>query len=541
LLTFPLILRFPTHLFADKGGDGLQNVWDLWWVLRSAGQAQSPWYTGMLHFPSGVPLRGHSLTPFNGYVAFVLVAFMPLEQAHNFVFVAAFVLGGLTCFWLAFRLSGSYVASVAGGYVFTFSSFHFAHAQGHLNLISVQWVPLFALLWYRLVVQPRVLIAVVAALIHYLILLCEYNFYFSTALAACYMAVWNGFRLRSWAYWIRREYLVSLTIFGVVSVSTSGVLIAKLLWLNHRDPLVGSHDAALAGMDLLAPLVPGGQSMFRSLTEAYWSRLGDDQPVEGSVYLGWSVVLLLLYAWWNRKNLRIEWPGLWFGMLVVFGVLSLGPQLRVAGNPVAHAGFLPYAWAERLFPPFRVASMPVRLMLVPTLCAAVLVTAALEHLAGAGRRGRLLAVALMTVCVVETLPRSLPSAAIAVPPYIRVLERLPAGAVLDAATVPTEGLANMSDDDALWTVYEATRAMYFQIVHQKPIAFGYVARVPASVYEQDIGLVRLLKARRLGPLWPVYRIRYAVLRDGKCRDDFVRFEAVYRDGEVSVYDLDGTD
>ena len=34
LLTFPLIRSFSTHFFTDRG-DGLQNVWNMWWVDKA--------------------------------------------------------------------------------------------------------------------------------------------------------------------------------------------------------------------------------------------------------------------------------------------------------------------------------------------------------------------------------------------------------------------------------------------------------------------------------------------------------------------------
>jgi hypothetical protein len=41
-------------------------------------------------------------------------------------------MGGLTAFWLAYSLTGAYWGSWVGGAVFTFSQYHFMHADGHL-------------------------------------------------------------------------------------------------------------------------------------------------------------------------------------------------------------------------------------------------------------------------------------------------------------------------------------------------------------------------------------------------------------------------
>src|SRR4030095_12470248 len=56
VLTWPAVTRFRTHWFADDV-DGLQNVWNLWWVQRAVVVLhQSPWYTHDLHVPYGSPL-----------------------------------------------------------------------------------------------------------------------------------------------------------------------------------------------------------------------------------------------------------------------------------------------------------------------------------------------------------------------------------------------------------------------------------------------------------------------------------------------------
>src|SRR5215831_9647730 len=81
-LTYPLLRSFSSSFFADNG-DGLQNVWNIWWVAHAVLTRQSPWYTSYLHYPYGVSLLGHTLNPFNGFVAIGLLKCFSLPQAHN--------------------------------------------------------------------------------------------------------------------------------------------------------------------------------------------------------------------------------------------------------------------------------------------------------------------------------------------------------------------------------------------------------------------------------------------------------------------------
>ena len=155
ILTFPLIFYFHTHFFADHS-DGLQNVWNIWWVNKAITELhQSPWYTTYLCYPQGTSLLGHTLNPFNGFFGIFLLKFLTLIETHNVIVIFSFVIGGVTAFWLSFYITKSYWCSLIAGYIFTFSQYHFMHAEGHLSLVALEWIPLFILCWYRLITNPK--------------------------------------------------------------------------------------------------------------------------------------------------------------------------------------------------------------------------------------------------------------------------------------------------------------------------------------------------------------------------------------------------
>lgn len=104
---------------------------------------QSPWYTTWLHYPTGTSLMAHTLAPFNGLMAIVLLKLeMSLNQAYNTIVIFSFVMTGVTTFWLAWRVTASYTGSLFAGAAFTFCHFHFAHAQNHLQMVGLEWLPL---------------------------------------------------------------------------------------------------------------------------------------------------------------------------------------------------------------------------------------------------------------------------------------------------------------------------------------------------------------------------------------------------------------
>lgn len=278
LLTWPAICSFSSHFFGDQL-DGLQNVWNLWWVNKAVAELQqSPWDTTWLHYPHGTTLIGHTLNPFNGFVGIPLATVLSPTQVYNLILTMAFVSTGLFAFWLARYLNGSYWPSIVAGFAFTFSSFHFAHAQGHLNLASLQFVPLFLLVWLRLVDGPTVTRGLLAGLTLGLLVLCDYYYTLFCMLTAGISLIWS-------LPVLQRRHSLPLASFAVTALLCVGPVVGRLLWINAHDPLMGAHPVEMFSTDLPSLLVPGGHWVFHRLTEPYWSQLPGN-PEEHSVYLG---------------------------------------------------------------------------------------------------------------------------------------------------------------------------------------------------------------------------------------------------------------
>jgi hypothetical protein len=177
VVTWPLMLKFSTCFFTDER-DGLMMIWNLWWTNEAVTQLHvSPWFTNYLHYPHGVTLLAHTLCPFNGFVSIVLLWFLSLTQTYNVIIVSTFVTAGLTTFWLSYYISRSFWPSIVAGFIYSFSNYHFAHMLGHLNLASLEWIPLFVLCWYVLLNKPGILIALAASLTLFAVFLCEYFFF----------------------------------------------------------------------------------------------------------------------------------------------------------------------------------------------------------------------------------------------------------------------------------------------------------------------------------------------------------------------------
>ena len=522
ILTYPLILQFPIHFFADHG-DGLQYVWNIWWVNKAVTELhQSLWQTHYLHYPYGLSLLGDTLTPFNGFMGILLLKFLTVIETYNFIFVFTFVIGGLTAFLLAYYFTKSYWSSIIAGFIFTFSNYHFAHAQGHLNLVSLEWIPLFVLFWYMLVAKPRVVTAIASAIVLFAVFLCDYYYFLYCVLIACLIVAWYGIQKKDIFFLLRKEHLVPLTAFFIGFLVTVGPLVVSFLVLNTKDPFLGGHPSKVYSLDLLALFIPGGHWRFARLTHSYWSNLPGNIH-ESSVHIGLAVLYVLIFTWVKRRKFPAQGLRLWYFILIFFTVMSLGPVLHIWGWEVPFIG-LPYELFEMVFPPVKASGAPVRMMVMTMLSAGVISAMGFKVLFRESRGKRLLVGLLLMTIIIEYLPKPIPASKIAIPPYVNFLKDLP----------DTKGIVD--------TTAEPRLALYYQTIHEKPMAFGHVSRIPASVNVKDQKLRQLIRDKQYVSLYRDYNIRYLVTdADTDILAEYPSIRMLYHDSKVKLYDLGAED
>jgi hypothetical protein len=285
-------------------------------------------------------------------------------------------------------------------------------------------------------------------------------------------------------------------------------------------------------MDLLAPFVPSRHWLFGRWTKSLWSAWPGNGH-ENSVYLGLSVVFLFGIVWAKRAVVELEDLRFWYGLAGLFAILSLGPVLSVSGRPIQVGPvfhvmgkdvafpLLPYALAWVAFPPLRLSGVPVRMMVIVQLVAAIVAAAGIAMLLERTRaRSRYLVTALLAVLLFEYLPAPIPVTPMPIPGYVKFLNGLDEdGAVYDDFTNPTQALAD-------------------QTFHERPIAYGYLTRTPASVAAREAELRRVAAAGDYQRLCTQYGFRYLVgspIRDSLPAEH--RLTLVYQDIATRVFRL----
>lgn len=535
----PQLLTAFSNAFYFGGLDGYQNVWNLWWVNKAARELQTlPWHTTYLHFPVGTTLVGHTLNPFNGAIAILLLPVLSLVQTYNTLVIFSFVTGGITAFWLCREMTGSYGGSLLGGAIFTFSSFHFMHADGHLQLTALEWIPLFLVCWIRFCERRTWGRGVAAALMLWLVVLCDLYYFAYCVIAGGLFVLWQARSERDLWFLLRPSPAPVALGFILPALLTSGILLGSLVYQHATDPFFGTHSPRELSMDLLSPFIWGYYWRFRDAVRPLWQPLSK-YVTEASVHLGWSVIALVVIGWRQRAKLPLRHAGFWAILILFFGMMALGPNLRVGGyefgigSGVSFMGHehvnllvLPYAILWLIFPPWRLAGVPLRMMVIVQLAVAVLAAAGWQA-RFASRRSIGLAALVLALITIEYLPYPQPVTRPAVPAYVEQLKSLPAGAVIDLAS-------------------NGPQALYYQTVHEKPMAFGYISRTPTSVDVADQALAHLITTGAWEEAARTNGFRYVVWRqvaadvmmrsvDGARLSPIDASHEVFRDGDVAIY------
>jgi hypothetical protein len=169
------------------------------------------------------------------------------------------------------------------------------------------------------------------------------------------------------------------------------------------------------------------------------------------------------------------------------------------------------------------SGVPVRMIVMTQLAAAVLCAWGLDHILRTRRPGWLVVTIGLGLLVFEYLPAPIPTTRLETPSYVEFVRGLPTrGGVVD-----------------LYEGVNSPRTLLWQTRHGKPIAFGYVSRVPHSKLLKDLELRALLDRGNLHEACSRFLVSEIVTNDQPDGGDSIPgAKTVFRDGIVRVIALD---
>ncbi|MEO5791351.1 MAG: hypothetical protein ABIR67_04675 [Gaiellaceae bacterium] len=371
----------------DDGADKTLYLWSLEWWPWAIGRGHNPLDVDVAWMPHGFDF---GLGTAGGGLALAVAPLTALAgpvPTYNVLILLAPTLAAASAYLLAQHVTGAFWPSLAGGWIFGFSSYELGRILGHLPLAFVVLVPLVPYLVLRRhqrELSRRSFVGLLAGALVLQFLIVTQIFFSLVVLGAC-AAVAAVLVLG--ARVVRETIADSVLAAGVALVVVSPVIGYALL-SNAAAPLRSPFSESA---DVLNYVVPTRRTWIRPPGSAEIADRFTATGAEQGAYLGLPLVALVLLALWRRPVLR---PRLLLGVVLAVGVvLSLGTRPKLAGEVFAIG-----PWSLLSPMPVVGSALPARFTLYTSLLAGLLVAIALAERGSRFRWG------LALVGIALTLP-----------------------------------------------------------------------------------------------------------------------------------------
>jgi hypothetical protein len=386
------VLHHPGRFYLGDGNDAEIFIWMLRWWPHAIAAGHDPFAAAAVWAPSGVNLAWVTSVPGAALLAWPLTAAFGPVTAYNVLMLAGPALSAWTAYLLCRHVTRDELASLAGGFVYGFSSYELAQSLGHLHASFAAVPPLVALVLLRSATGELDRRQTLWRLTPLLVL----QFAFSTELFLTLALAAGGALLLAGRIWPDRREAVrealrrGLWAGGLCALLVSPYLVEAALHLQTgaiNSPFTFSAD--LANLVVPTRLTLAGGQLAGPLSDRFRGNLAENGAYLGLPLL--AIVVLLARERWREPRVRFLTWGLGLSVLA-----ALGPVLSIAGTRV-----LPLPWLPLAVIPVFENVLPVRLMLYASLAAALCL--ALYLAARPRTAGRVLMAALALVALLPAV------------------------------------------------------------------------------------------------------------------------------------------
>ena len=223
-MTYPAVLYLRTKVMGGPE-DQFQFLWELWYVAHAVFDLhKSPFFDPDVYVPFGFSLiRNQDLSPGTVLLFSPLTHFFGEVFTYNFLILASFALTAFGTYLLARELWSNRLAAFLAGIIVGFCPYRFAHAGGHLSIVSTQWIPFLFLYLERLISRPRLKNAVLTGVFFGLSAWTTWYYFFMVLIAAVFYV---AFRI-DWK--LPGRDLGHLLRLGTASVSVALIFVLPFL------------------------------------------------------------------------------------------------------------------------------------------------------------------------------------------------------------------------------------------------------------------------------------------------------------------------
>lgn len=473
----------------NGAGDDAVYANAFWWFKRCLLEFKNPFYSDYLFYPDGMSLTFHTTTYSNFVFTLPINFIWGVNAAVNASYVLGFIVCGYFTFLLVHDLTSSKSAAIVAGLIFSFSPFHFFHARGHLQMATLQWLPLYFLMLKRALEAQRFVYSLYAGVALGLIILTDQLQTICTVLASV-LIIATVFNATEKNVIKILKAVRQLSIIAVVASACSSFYlfpVLKDILKNRSATRVGVMEHGGANMfsaDLLGFLLPGFHRWWGSIFSSF--NLGRDSVV----YLGVVTVALALFGVWKRRDDLIVRCAV--AVALCFWVMSLGTFLHINGSWIFTDMRIPLPYlAMTDIPLIGENRTPCRFHLMTIFAVALLAGYGFrelsDRLATLSKQWHMLALgAVPLLIMLDTLPPTQNPGTMNVPPiFSEIAKDRDIYSILELplsrwSAIYRNGSGNPSS------------LMYYQTIHGKPIFSGLASRLPPEDLDFKDPILNLL-------------------------------------------------
>jgi hypothetical protein len=560
IMTYPIIFRLSDSIIGG-GGDTYWCINIMWWFKKSLLDPNLSFYnTTYLYYPTGASLAFSDVAPFLMIISLPLQILFGRIITYNILILSSFILSSFGAYLLVEYLTNDKKASFVAGIIFSFCPQHLMQVLGHLNIVSIQFIPFFILYFLKTVKDGKKKDAVLAAIFLSIASLCTWYNAIYLLLFVGFYVVFSLFEDKEKI--LDRKVIENLTLVGILSF---------LLVLPFAYPMFSEmgksaymvpspNESVFYSADLVGFFIP---SVLHPLFGQYVSQFYQQftgNGIEDTTYIGYTVIFLVAYYILKCRK-KLGEASFWIWLATFFFILSLGPILHIMGR--THFTVfdvtvpLPYLILYYI-PAIQIARVPSRLVVMLMLSLAVLAGYGLKELLK-HINGKLLSRISKKDIIVLILS------------FLVIFEFMVIPYQTAKVTVPEfyKQFASDKEDNAIMEVpfkqdvyvFSVSDYMYYQTIHEKRLVGGYLSRTPkyASDFVENTPIVSdywnlhptsdILNqdlAKIGSSLLDYYNIRYVIIHKQELNQTELAYienlsknifndSPFYDDGEIEAY------
>ena len=476
IVTFPVIVDFGNLSAGEGCYDKCHMMWRFWWNEFSSENNLNFMHTNYQFYPDGVNVSGN-LAHFTTGISSVLLSSLGYTTTWNTIWFLGFIFGGYGAYLLSNHFTKNFYSSLIAGIIFTFGTYHMAHANSHIGLTMIMWIPIFILCLFKILNKNSLFYSVLGGIFFFLVSFTHlYYTVFITIFSIIFFAVYvfKGKNVRN------RSFIKNfLIMIGLGLISTSILVIPTLSDVELHNRNLDEHIRYSISLENLIVPTPihsvekisdyyFGKAFFYSFNELTTT---PSYSIEHFVFLGYTTIILSLIA-----VIKFRPSYTWFWVLIcgVFTIFSFGPELKFFN--ISTGVTMPEHLLYDNVPGWDDFRAPARFMVITFLGMAMLASFAIHNLMKnyfTGSKKQYVIVAAIGIVILfeySAIPYATYSENI--PEIYKIIkDDINTRAILEAPMGGTGDFLLMTDPTIV----------YYQTVHEKPIYGGHESRPSLDV------------------------------------------------------------